>query len=146
MLNILAAEDNNGDVMLFREALALHEIEHELYVVRDGHAAIDYVCRMGKPGEPPCPDIVLLDLNLPKVDGTTILAEFRNHSECAQTPVIVVTSSDSQKDRAKVATFGGTRYFRKPTNFDHFMELGALVKEVLRSRTSAPDPGQHSHG
>jgi CheY-like chemotaxis protein len=100
LLHILLAEDNRGDVMLVREALREHHIEHELHVVQDGQQALDYVVRMGKAGEAPCPDILLLDLNLPKADGRTVLTEFRKHPECAKTPVVVVTSSDAPKDRA----------------------------------------------
>ena len=86
---------------------------------------------MGTSPETPCPDLMLLDLNLPKVDGSTILQEFRKHPECSLTPVIVVTSSDAQTDRAKVAEFQITRYFRKPSDFDAFMELGRIVKELF---------------
>jgi chemotaxis family two-component system response regulator Rcp1 len=74
---------------------------------------------------------VLLDLNLPKVDGPSILQEFRQRPEGAHTPVIVVTSSDAEKDRALVAEFQITRYFHKPSDFDAFMELGRIVKELF---------------
>ena len=74
-IRILAAEDNEADVILFEEALAHHQLEHQLDVVRDGQAALDHLTRMGKPGQSPCPDLLLLDLNLPKVDGGTILSE-----------------------------------------------------------------------
>jgi CheY-like chemotaxis protein len=132
-LHVLVAEDNDGDVLLFEEALAHHEIDHELHVVSDGEAALEYVARMGRPEAPPCPGLMLLDLNLPKVDGSTILAEFRKHPECAHTPVIVVTSSDAERDRTKVAQFGVARYFRKPSDFDAFMQLGAVIREVVES-------------
>jgi CheY-like chemotaxis protein len=131
-LHILVAEDNYADVILFQEALQHHQIEHELYVVPDGEAALNFLARMGTSPETPCPDLMLLDLNLPKVDGPTILEAFRNHPECEDTPVIVVTSSDAERDRAKAATLEVTKYFRKPSDLDAFMELGALVKEVVR--------------
>lgn len=134
LLQILVAEDNYADVILFQEALQHHHIEHQLHVVSDGQAALDFVARMGTSPETPCPDVMLLDLNLPKVDGPAILQEFRNHPECEHTPVIVVTSSDAQKDRATVAAFQVTRYFRKPSDFDAFMELGAIVREVVESQ------------
>jgi CheY-like chemotaxis protein len=130
-LHILVAEDNEGDVILFQEALEHHQIEHQLYVVPDGEAALSFVARMGTSPEAPCPDVLLLDLNLPKVDGPAILKELREHPECQHTPVIVVTSSDAEKDRVNVASFKVTRYFRKPSDFDAFMELGAIVREVV---------------
>ena len=131
MLTILLAEDNPGDVLLVQEALAEHQIKHELHVVQDGAKALDFVSRMGEPGEAPCPDLVLLDLNLPKADGPQVLREIRKHPECAHTPVIVVSSSDAPKDRARMAEFGIARYFRKPSDFEAFLQLGALIREVV---------------
>ena len=87
---------------------------------------------MGEPDGDPCPDIVLLDLNLPKVDGPEVLTEFRKHPECARTPVIVISSSDAHKDRERMAGLGISRYFRKPSDLDGFLRLGALVREVMR--------------
>jgi two-component system, chemotaxis family, response regulator Rcp1 len=130
-LHILVAEDNHADVILYQEALEYHKIKHQLHVVSDGEAALDLVARMGTSENMPCPDLMLLDLNLPKADGALILKEFRKHPQCERTPVIVVTSSDAQKDRAEVAAFEVTRYFRKPSDFDAFMELGAIVREVV---------------
>jgi chemotaxis family two-component system response regulator Rcp1 len=131
LLHILLAEDNRGDVLLVREALQEHNIEHELFVVQDGAQAIEFIRRMGKPGEANCPDLMLLDLNLPKADGTEILSEFRRHPQCSGTPVIVVTSSDAPKDRARAAEFGIAHYFKKPSEFEEFMKLGAVVRETI---------------
>jgi CheY-like chemotaxis protein len=136
LLNILLAEDNRGDVLLVRQALVEKGIQHELHVVQDGEQALRFVARMGKPGEPPCPDVFLLDLNLPRVDGPQVLREFRQHPECTQTPVIVVTSSDAPKDRGEMAALGVTRYFRKPTDLDAYMELGAVVLEVVAGKST----------
>lgn len=131
LLHILLAEDNHGDVFLVREALEAHQITHELHVVNDGQQALDYVVKMGKPGEVPCPDVLLLDLNLPKADGPTVLKEFRQHPECARTPVIVVTSSDAEKDRTRMMQLGISRYFRKPSDYEAYLQLGELVKDVV---------------
>jgi CheY-like chemotaxis protein len=78
-LHILVAEDNYADVTLFREALQHHRIEHRLHVVGDGQSALRFIARMGISPEMPCPDLMLLDLNLQKADGPTILQEFRKH-------------------------------------------------------------------
>jgi len=104
---------------------------HELHVVRDGGEALAFLARMGLPDGPPCPDVVLLDLNLPKADGVEILAEFRRNPACAHTPVIAVTSSDTPKDRSQMAALGVNRYFRKPSDLEAFLELGATVREVV---------------
>lgn len=134
MIDILLAEDNQGDVLLVKESLSEHRIEHRLHVVRDGQEALDYVGRMGKPDEAPCPDLMLLDLNLPRAEGSEVLSEFRQHPECVNTPVIVVTSSDSPKDRERMAQLGIDYYFRKPTDLDEFMRLGGIVRQVLSSK------------
>jgi CheY-like chemotaxis protein len=131
VLRILLAEDNRGDVLLVQESLRKHLIDHELHVVRNGQDALDYVKRMGGPDEASCPDLILLDLNLPKVDGSTVLIELRQHPESARVPVIVVTSSDSAKDKARMAQLGISYYFRKPTEYEDYMQLGGIVKQVL---------------
>lgn len=124
MLHILLAEDNFGDVLLVRQALTEHRIHHELHVVKDGDEALQFLDRMGETGEPPCPDVLLLDLNLPKVDGPQVLQAFRKHPACAKTPVVVVTSSDAPADRKRAAALGATAYFRKPYDLSEFMKLG----------------------
>ena len=130
-LNILLAEDNLADVLLVRKALDEYEIPHDLHVVRDGEEALAFIKTMGEPNGIPCPDVVLLDLNLPKLDGPEVLAQFRKHPQCAQTPVIVISSSDAHRDRERMAALGISRYFRKPSDLDAFLRLGAIVREVV---------------
>lgn len=120
-----------GDIFLVRRALEEHHVSHELYVARDGAEALAFLSSMGHAPHPPCPDLMLLDVNLPKVDGHDVLSEFRKRPECARTPVIVVTSSDAPRDRARLASLGITRYFKKPSDYDAFLKLGALVREVI---------------
>jgi len=132
-LNILLAEDNLGDVLLVRKALDKHSVDYHLHVVRDGAEAIYFVSHMGGLGQKPCPNVMLLDLNLPKVDGPDVLREFRKHPECAHTPVVIISSSDSQKDRARISELGIAHYFRKPSDLAAFMKLGAIVRDVVAS-------------
>ena len=134
MMQILLIEDNPGDILLVRRALAEHAIAHELHVVRDGGLALDFIRRIGQPDGPPCPDVVLLDLNLPKVQGHEILAELRKHPGCARTPVIVVSSSDAEREKALMSGLGVSRYFRKPSDLGAFLQLGAVVREVTADR------------
>ena len=130
--HVFLAEDNRGDILLVRQALSAHAVPHELHVVRDGGEALEFVARMGKPGAEPCPDIILLDLNLPKVDGPAVLMEFRKHPQCANTPVVVITSSDRPRDRELMSAFGVAYYFRKPSDLGEFMELGLVVSRLLK--------------
>jgi CheY-like chemotaxis protein len=131
LLHILLAEDNRGDVLLIRQALLEYSIKHELHVVSDGAEAIRFIERMGGWDGPPCPDLVLLDLNLPKFEGQQILQAFRERPDCASTPVIVVSSSDAPRDKARIAEFGIAQYFRKPSELDEFMKLGGMVRDLV---------------
>ncbi len=139
MLRILLAEDNLGDIFLVRRALAEYRIAHELHVVRDGGEALDFIAHMGEPGGVPCPDVFLLDLNLPKVDGAEILARFRQHPECIHTPVIAVSSSDMPQDLTRMAALGVDRYFKKPSDLTAFLELGAVVRDVAAGKKPRAD-------
>jgi chemotaxis family two-component system response regulator Rcp1 len=131
MCEILLAEDNLGDIILVQKALQEFHVPHRLHVVRDGAEALAFVSHIGEPGGTPLPDLLLLDLNLPKVDGRQILIEFRKHPGCSHAPVIVVSSSDAPRDRGAMAELGIARYFRKPTDLDGFLQLGAVVLEVV---------------
>jgi two-component system, chemotaxis family, response regulator Rcp1 len=134
---ILLFEDNPGDIFLVQEALQKHHIRHPLHVIQDGEEALVYVARIGEPGGEPLPDIVLLDLNLPRADGGQILSAIRRHPVCARVPVIVVSSSSTPKDQARMTQLGISRYFRKPIDFDEFMQLGVVVREVEDELTFA---------
>ena len=98
-IRILLAEDNQADIVMVREALKAHKIPHELDVVLNGEEALSFIVRMAKTDEHPCPDILLLDLNLPRADGLEVLREFRRRPECAGIPVIVISSSNAPRDR-----------------------------------------------
>ena len=131
-VHILVAEDNRGDVLLIRKALQFHSIPHELHLVQDGAEAMSFLAAMGKGEGSPCPDVVLLDLNLPKVDGPEVLEEFRKHPECVTRPVIVISSSDSVKDRERMASLHVAHYFKKPSGLDEYMKLGQVILDVLK--------------
>lgn len=136
LVQILLAEDNHGDVLLVREALREHHVEHELRVVKDGLQAERYIQRIGEASDAPCPDVLLLDLNLPHRDGHELLQLFRAHPLCGTTPVIIITSSDAERDRKKAAEGGATRYFQKPSDIDEFIQLGAIVREVIGEKAA----------
>jgi|HubBroStandDraft_6_1064221.scaffolds.fasta_scaffold86367_5 CheY-like chemotaxis protein len=136
---ILLLEDNAGDILLVQEALQKHQIRHRLHVIRDGEEALAYVAHLGEPGAEPLPDLVLMDLNMPRADGGQILRAVRSHPGCAELPVIVVSSSDTLRDQARMAQLGVCRYFRKPLDFDAFMQLGAIVGEVVGKGLTSSD-------
>jgi DNA-binding response OmpR family regulator len=99
----------------------------ELIVVSDGEEALDFVARQGKYVSAPAIDLVILDLNLPKSDGGDVLRSIRENSRLAGVPVVVLTSSDSPRDRAAAERLGANSYITKPTDLDEFLALGSRL-------------------
>jgi DNA-binding response OmpR family regulator len=144
-VRILLAEDNDGDVFLVRRALA-KALSHELSVVHNGEEALKWLDDHSSENPGLLPDLILLDLNLPRIDGAQLLSHIRKKDAFSRTPVIVLTSSDSPKDREMAMELGANLYFRKPTDLDAFMQLGRIVAELLHiepgeSRDQAPSGG-----
>lgn len=130
-VRILLAEDNDGDVFLVRRALDKHVGRYQLLLASDGEEALRLLERANAVAGAPCPDFFVLDLNLPRCSGVQILERLRRMPRWAATPVIVFTSSDSPEDRAEAFRLGADRYFHKPIDFDSFMKLGEMIKEIL---------------
>ena len=133
---IVLAEDNATDVRMVREVLNRHNIHCDLKVLEDGDEALAFIDKLDLDLESPCPDLLLLDLHLPKRDGEEVLRYLRGSERCAQTPVVVLTSSDSPHDRESAEKNAALHYFRKPITVNQFMALGLIVKEVI-ARASA---------
>jgi DNA-binding response OmpR family regulator len=129
-------EDDGADVFLISEAIRIANSNVELEVVNDGDKAIRFFEKIDNDASLACPDLVILDINLPKKHGGQVLQQMRKTRRCAGAPVLVVTSSDSARDRENMANLGANGYFRKPSDYDHFMKLGGLVKELLGDRPS----------
>ncbi|MCU1328957.1 MAG: response regulator receiver protein [Bryobacterales bacterium] len=127
---LLVAEDNLPDALMVREAIASEKLPLEVFVVADGRSAIEFIVRAETDASAPCPDLLLVDVNLPKNDGFDVLRRLRASQNCGGVPAVVMTSSDSPADRASAAALGAA-YFRKPLSYDEFLKLGALLKGVL---------------
>jgi|SRR5579872_2419981 len=128
MPEILLAEDNPADVYLVREALKEHGVVCTVRTAADGK---DVLTLLNSADRDCSPDLIILDLNLPRHDGIEILQKVRSTERLAQVPVVVLTSSDSPRDRLTATEWGATRYVRKPSNLEQFLQLGALFKELL---------------
>lgn len=135
--NILLIEDAEPDVFLVREALRQAGLSFRLKVLDDGEKAVEFIDHLDGDSNEQCPEVVLLDLNLPKRSGDQILEHMRHSQRCRSVPVIIVTSSDSPKDRAETSRLGATMYFRKPSRLDEFMKLGPLVRGILDQENAA---------
>lgn len=136
VFRLVLVEDTEPDVFLVREALRQAGLDFELQVLDDGEKAIEFVDTMEIDRDEPPPDLILLDLNLPKKSGGRVLERIRRSPACDNVPVVILTSSESPEDRAQVAQFQATRYFRKASRLEEFMKLGPFVRQVLEARNS----------
>jgi CheY-like chemotaxis protein len=130
-LDVLVIEDNHADILLIEEVVREYNLPIALQVIEDGERAVDFIDNADGDESAPFPQLILLDLNLPRRTGLEILKRLQNSSRCGRIPVIVVTSSDSRQDREEAAQLGATRYFRKPANYDEFLKLGEVLRQVL---------------
>ena len=126
---VLLADDNPSDVYLIREALREHGVECILRVASNGQDALGVIYGQA-PGTGSI-GLIILDLNLPRHDGIEILQKLRESTAFEHIPVVVLTSSDSPRDRVLANQLGATRYLRKPTSLDEFLSLGAIFKDLL---------------
>jgi DNA-binding response OmpR family regulator len=129
-LNLLLAEDNLPDALLVREAIRMENLPLQVHLAADGEQAIEFIARAERDTEAPCPHFLLLDLNLPKVDGFDVLRRLRASDRCKAIPVLIISSSDSPADRSRAASLGAG-YFRKPPSYDEFLKLGAVLRQLL---------------
>lgn len=128
-IEILLVEDNPGDVRLTQEALKEGRIFNKLYVVNDGVEALEFLRRQGKYKDAPVPDLVLLDLNLPRKDGREVLAEIKSDSKLMQIPVVVLTTSKDEADILHVYNYHANCYIVKPVDLDQFLNVVKLIKD-----------------
>ncbi len=124
---ILLVEDNPGDVRLTQEALKDGEMHNDMHVAEDGVEAMSFLRREGKYANAPRPDLVLLDLNMPKKDGREVLAEIKADKVLKGIPVVVLTTSRSEQDILKAYDLHANCYITKPVDLDHFI---AVVKSI----------------
>jgi CheY-like chemotaxis protein len=127
---ILLGEDNPADVYLIRQALEEHGVKYTLELATHGGEMITALTRQR--AEPP--DLIILDLNLPRYDGLEILRLIRNNCDLKGVPVVILTSSDSPKDRVAASSFGAACYIRKPSKLDEFMAIGETLQSLLNAR------------
>jgi len=125
---ILLVEDNPGDIRLTQEALKESQIEITLDVVSDGEQAVEFLMQRNKYVDSVRPNIILLDLNLPKKNGIEVLKEIKAHDTLRKIPVIVLTTSDAEHDITKAYDLHANCYILKPVDFDDFAKVIKLIE------------------
>lgn len=136
---ILLVEDNDGDVYLMRKALESAALNVELIVIDDGAEALTYARSEGKYSGAARPDAAVLDLNLPKADGTEVLEALRRNERFSEVPVVVLTSSASPAERLNMERLGVQHFFTKPPDLKDFLQIGHVIAGLLR-RPNALEP------
>ncbi|OMI86098.1 response regulator [Streptomyces sp. BBFR25] len=126
-IDVLLVEDDPGDELMTREAFEDNKIGNTLHVVRDGEEALDFLYRRGPHADAPRPDLILLDLNLPKYDGRQVLEKIKNEEELAHIPVVVLTTSAAEEDILRSYKLHANAYVTKPVDLDQFI---AAVRQI----------------
>lgn len=123
VMHILLVEDNPGDIRLTQEALKDGPFRHELFVVKDGVEALNFVRKTGMYADVPTPDLILLDLNLPRKDGREVLAEIKSEDNLKLIPVVILTTSDADQDILKSYALHANCFITKPVDLDQFIHI-----------------------
>jgi chemotaxis family two-component system response regulator Rcp1 len=139
-IEILMVEDNPGDVRLTREALKGGKVLNQLHVVEDGVAALDFLYRRPPHQNAPRPDLILLDLNLPKMDGRDVLSRIKSDDALKIIPVVVLTTSQAEEDVLRAYRLSANCYVTKPVDLHQFNRIVAAIEEFWLTVVSLP-PG-----
>lgn len=137
-IEVLLVEDDAGDELMTREAFEDNKIRNTLHVVRDGEEALDFLYRRGAHTDAPRPDLVLLDLNLPKYDGRQVLEQIKTDPELALIPVVVLTTSSAEEDILRSYKLHANAYVTKPVDLDQFIAAVRQIDEFFVSVVRLP--------
>ena len=137
-IDVLLVEDDPGDVLLTREAFADFKLANTLHVVSDGVDALAFLRKAGEYADAPTPDLILLDLNLPRMDGREVLAAIKSDEAFKSIPVVVLTTSEAAEDVARSYSLHANAYVTKPVDFDRFIEVVRRIDEFFVSVVRLP--------
>ena len=137
-IEILLVEDNPGDERLTREALKEGKVYSNLHWVKDGVEALEFLRKQGKYKGTPRPDIILLDLNLPKKDGREVLQEIKNDDALKRIPVVILTTSKAEEDVLKTYNLHANCYVTKPVDLDQFMTVVQSIEDFWLTIVKLP--------
>ena len=137
-VEVLLVEDDPGDVVLITEAFEDNKVANRLAVVSDGVSALEYLRKEGEYADAPTPDLILLDLNLPRRDGREVLAEVKKDDELCRIPVVVLTTSAADEDILKSYQLHANAYVTKPVDFERFIAVIRQIDEFFVSVVKLP--------
>jgi two-component system, chemotaxis family, response regulator Rcp1 len=140
-IELLLVEDNPGDVRLTIEALKDGKIHNHLSHVSDGEEALAFLRRQGQYAKVPRPDLILLDLNLPKKDGREVLKEIKQENELKRIPVVILTTSTAEKDIIRTYDLHANCYINKPVDFDQFTNVVKSIENFWFTVVKLPQGG-----
>ena len=130
-IEVLLVEDDPGDVMMTREAFQDYKLQNQLHVVSDGAEAMEFLRQEGEYAGRPRPDLVLLDLNLPRMDGRQVLEAIKSDPELASIPVVVLTTSENEDDVLRSYSLHANAYVTKPVDFARFIEVVRQIDDFF---------------
>ena len=137
-IDVLLVEDDPGDVLMTREAFAENKVANRLAVVSDGASAMQYLRKEGEYTDAPTPDMVLLDLNLPRMDGREVLAAMKSDDELRRIPVVVLTTSEAEEDVLRSYSLHANAYVTKPVDFARFIEVVRQIDDFFLTVVRLP--------
>jgi CheY-like chemotaxis protein len=140
-IEVLLVEDDPGDVLMTQEAFEEHKLRNRLSVVSDGVEALAYLRREGRYVDVVLPDLILLDLNLPRRDGREVLAEIKEDEELCRIPVVVLTTSQAEEDILRSYQLHANAYVTKPVDFERFIAVVRQIDEFFVSVVKLPPRG-----
>jgi CheY-like chemotaxis protein len=138
VIQVLLVEDDPGDVLMTREAFEDNKVATTLHVVSDGAEAMEFLRKEGDHSDAPTPDLVLLDLNLPRMDGREVLAAVKADDELRQIPIVVLTTSEAEEDVLRSYALHANAYVTKPVDFERFMEVVRKIDDFFVSVVRLP--------
>jgi CheY-like chemotaxis protein len=138
VIDVLLVEDDEGDVLMTREAFEHYKIRNKLHVVRDGEQALRFLHRTDEFADAPRPDLILLDLNLPRFDGRQVLAEIKADARLRRIPVVILTTSEAEEDILRSYDLHANAYVTKPVDFDRFIEVIRKIDEFFVTVVKLP--------
>jgi CheY-like chemotaxis protein len=130
-IEVLLVEDDPGDVLMTKEAFEDYKLKNNLHVVNDGAEAMDFLRRQGEHTDAPRPDLVLLDLNLPRMDGREVLQAIKSDPELASIPVVVLTTSEAEEDVLRSYSLHANAYVTKPVDFERFIQVVRQIDDFF---------------